>query len=137
MLPSMQQLTVRGIRLAARLRANDLPVIECYPGAVQDVLGIPRKRSGCRAVLRGLRACGITFAPRLRRIHARRSHDELDAVTAALAGYFYLAGDYETLGKAVEGYLVMPIISSPRRASGVPVDRELSPAASARTTALI
>lgn len=114
LLPSMQQLTVRGIRLAAVLREHGLTVIECYPGAVQDILGIPRKRAGCRAVLQGLRACGITLAPRSRRGHTKPNHDELDAITAALAGYFYLAGDYESLGKAAEGSLILPIIPEPR-----------------------
>ena len=46
LLPSMQRLTERGIHLAARLRACGVPVIESYPGAAQDILGIPRKGAG-------------------------------------------------------------------------------------------
>jgi predicted nuclease with RNAse H fold len=45
-LPSMQGLTRRGMALAVRLRDLGVPVIESYPGAAQDIMGIPRKRSG-------------------------------------------------------------------------------------------
>jgi predicted nuclease with RNAse H fold len=43
LLPSMQGLTRRGMRLATRLRRLGIPVIESYPGAAQDIMGIPRK----------------------------------------------------------------------------------------------
>jgi len=43
LLPSMKALTMRGISLAARLRGEGFNVIESYPGAAQDILGIPRK----------------------------------------------------------------------------------------------
>ena len=46
LLPSMQGLTRRGMRLAERLRSMGIPVIESYPGAAQDILGIPRKGAG-------------------------------------------------------------------------------------------
>jgi len=36
------------------------------------------------------------------------THDELDALTSALAGYFYLAGWYEAIGNPAEGYLILP-----------------------------
>jgi hypothetical protein len=36
------------------------------------------------------------------------THDELDAITSAIVGYCYLAGDYEALGNDVEGYLIVP-----------------------------
>ncbi|MCX6633154.1 MAG: DUF429 domain-containing protein [Candidatus Solibacter sp.] len=41
LLPSMQSLTMRGMRLADELRRQGLQVIESYPGAAQDILGIP------------------------------------------------------------------------------------------------
>ena len=44
LLPSMQRLTRRGVNLATRFRKLGIPVIESYPGAAQDILGIPRKR---------------------------------------------------------------------------------------------
>jgi len=36
------------------------------------------------------------------------THDELDALTSALVGYFYLAGSYEAIGNAMEGYPILP-----------------------------
>jgi hypothetical protein len=36
------------------------------------------------------------------------THDELDAVTSALVGYFYLAGAYEGLGADDENYMIIP-----------------------------
>ena len=43
LLPTMQMLTRRGIKLATDLRERGLKVIESHPGAAQDILGIPRK----------------------------------------------------------------------------------------------
>ena len=40
LLPSMKALTTRGIALAAKLREKGFNVIESYPGAAQDILGI-------------------------------------------------------------------------------------------------
>ena len=48
LIDSMQNLTARGIRLATTLRSMGLPVIESYPGAAQDIMGIPRKRASLR-----------------------------------------------------------------------------------------
>ena len=36
------------------------------------------------------------------------THDELDALTSALVGYFYLAGNYEAIGNIDEEYLIIP-----------------------------
>jgi len=36
------------------------------------------------------------------------THDQLDALTSAFVGKFYLAGMYEVLGNDKEGYLVLP-----------------------------
>ena len=46
LIPSMQKLTARGIRLARSLRERGIPVIESYPGAAQDIMRIPRKGAG-------------------------------------------------------------------------------------------
>ena len=43
LIPSMQRLTARGIRLAGTLRQRGLPVIESYPGAAQDIMRIPAR----------------------------------------------------------------------------------------------
>ncbi len=91
LLPSMKALTMRGIALAAKLRAEGFNVIESYPGAAQDILGIPRKSKGTEVLADALREYGI-------RGNLAVSHDELDAITAAMVGILYLQGDYEALG---------------------------------------
>jgi uncharacterized protein YprB with RNaseH-like and TPR domain/predicted nuclease with RNAse H fold/adenylate kinase family enzyme len=97
----MQGLTQRGIGLATRLRNEDIPVIESYPGAAQDILGIVRKGDDADLLYRGLRQFGFA-------LRGTKTHDELDAVTSALVGYFFLAGDYEPVGADDEGHLIIP-----------------------------
>lgn len=91
LLPSMKALTYRGIALADDLRSSGWNVIESYPGAAQDVLGIPRKNKGLDVLRNGLAEYGVKG-------NLDISHDELDAVTAAIVGLLYLRGDYESLG---------------------------------------
>jgi predicted nuclease with RNAse H fold len=88
LLPSMQALTKRGIALANRLRQLGLPVIECYPGAAQDIVGIPRKGAGIELLTLGMAEFGIKghFGA------SSVTHDELDAITCALVSHFFLAG---------------------------------------------
>jgi predicted nuclease with RNAse H fold len=104
LLPSMQALTLRGMALAATFRAQGIPVLEVYPGAAQDLLGIARKRAGLDQLHAGLADFGVRGIPNLPAI----SHDELDAITAALVGVFYLAGQYEAVGSEAEGVIVLP-----------------------------
>src|SRR5262249_16232997 len=59
LLPSMQGLTRRGMRMAARFRSEGIPVIESYPGAAQDIMGIPRKGAGIEFLRQGLVDFGI------------------------------------------------------------------------------
>ncbi len=97
LLPSMKALTMRGIKLAAELRRLRLGlqvVIESYPGAAQDLLGVRRKSKALDALRHGLKEFGIVG-------NLEVSHDELDAVTAALVGLFYLRGEYEALGTLI------------------------------------
>lgn len=95
LLPSMEKLTRRGIALADRLRAAGYEVIESYPGAAQDILGIPRKKEKGKIqtdrLVEGLWKYGIQGDFSV-------SHDELDAITAAIVGKLYLDGEYEQLG---------------------------------------
>ncbi len=104
LLPSMKGLTTRGIRLAETLRQAGLQVIESYPGAAQDLLGIPRKKASLEELKWGLHRAGIQ-GPFLT---AKVSHDEVDAITSALVGLFYLADDYIALGTPAEDYLIVP-----------------------------
>ena len=104
LLPSMQKLTERGIRLAKAFRKRGYTVIESYPGAAQDIMRIPRKKSSLNDLARGLEAFGIKGSF----LSEQVSHDELDAITSAAVGYFYLTGDYEALGNKPEDYLIIP-----------------------------
>ena len=58
LLPSMRSLTMRGMRFAGELRKHGLHVIESYPGAAQDILGIPRKGSSLGELKWGLNRAG-------------------------------------------------------------------------------
>ncbi|WP_316214381.1 MULTISPECIES: ribonuclease H-like domain-containing protein [unclassified Bradyrhizobium] len=104
LLPSMQALTRRGMALADRIRAYGIPVIESYPGAAQDIMSIPRKGAGIEYLKRGLVEFGIKGVFATENV----SHDELDAITAALVGSFFLAGKYEALRGPTEGALIVP-----------------------------
>ncbi|MFZ0889248.1 MAG: ribonuclease H-like domain-containing protein [Candidatus Binataceae bacterium] len=101
---SMQALTARGIRLTEELRRRGVPVIESYPGAAQDILGIPRKRASLEFLKAGLAEFGLVGEFESRDV----SHDELDAITSALVGVFFWAGRFEALGNHDEGYLIIP-----------------------------
>jgi uncharacterized protein YprB with RNaseH-like and TPR domain/predicted nuclease with RNAse H fold len=104
LLPSMKSLTMRGMRLADELRGYGLNVIESYPGAAQDILGIPRKGASLEELKRGLNRAGID-GPYLK---DRVTHDEVDAITSALVGLFYMTDDYIGLGTPQEDYLIVP-----------------------------
>jgi predicted nuclease with RNAse H fold len=104
LLPSMRTLTMRGIRLARKLRANGIRVIESYPGAAQDVLLIPRKKASTEELKWGLIHAGFKGDW----IEQKISHDELDAITSGLVGIFYLAKRYWALGNPNEDYLIIP-----------------------------
>ncbi len=116
-LPTMIALTNRGITLANRLRQQGLEVIESFPGAAQDILRIPRKSTGREELRMSLLDFGITGPLADQSL----SHDELDAITSAIVGYFYLAGDYEALGNDDEGYLIVP--TAPNHHEGVRMPR--------------
>jgi uncharacterized protein YprB with RNaseH-like and TPR domain/predicted nuclease with RNAse H fold len=108
LLPSMKMLTRRGIRLAEELRKAGCKVIESYPGAAQDILGIPRKKASMEELKRGLFRAGIAGDF----VTANVTHDEIDAITSALVGLFYLADEFIALGTVAEDYLIVP--RSPR-----------------------
>lgn len=105
---SMRDLTMRGIELAKLFEEQGYEVIESYPGAAQDVLGLPRKRVDLRELEIDLLNMGIKpFSDRI-----IITHDEIDALTSALVGYFYLAEEYEAIGSIDEGYLIIPVLES-------------------------
>jgi uncharacterized protein YprB with RNaseH-like and TPR domain/predicted nuclease with RNAse H fold len=110
LIPSMQRLTSRGIRLAAHLRSLGVPVIESYPGAAQDIMGIPRKRASLEMLRQGLGEFGVggNFQ------HQTVTHDELDAITSAIVGLFFWSGWYESLGDGHDEALIIPRLRTKR-----------------------
>lgn len=104
LLPSMQKLTARGIRLAKKFRQIGIPVIESYPGAAQDIMRIPRKGAGEHWLKQGLGDFGVSGEY----LNTKITHDELDAITSALVGTFHLAGLSEQLGTDNEPPLIIP-----------------------------
>lgn len=108
LLPSMQKLTKRGIELAAKLRARGVPVIESYPGVVQDIIGLPRKQASLDLLKKGLGIFGLKGEFLKKEV----SHDEIDAITAAIVGIFFLSGDYEAIGDLRENLMIIPDLNS-------------------------
>lgn len=104
LLPSMQKLTRRGIELSSKLRALGIPTIESYPGVVQDIIGLPRKQASLRLLKKGLGLFGLKG----KFLKENVSHDEIDAITSALVGMFFLSGDFEAIGDLKENLMVIP-----------------------------
>ena len=107
LLPSMVNLTLRSIRLRETLESKGVKVIEVYPGAAQDRLGLPRKQRGEDALLQGLFGLGIRFTDD----KPKRVHDELDAITAAYVGLCWLQDAYEAAGPPDEIQIILPLPS--------------------------
>lgn len=104
LIASMQKLTKRGMELSDTFKKLGFKVIESYPGAAQDILGIIRKRIDIEELKQGL----VDFGIKGGFINEQNNHDKLDAITSALVGYFYLANTYEAIGNKAEGYLIVP-----------------------------
>ena len=88
----MRALTERGMALKGEIQSMGYRVVECYPGAAQDIWGIPRQHRDSAGLVEGLRGLG------LRGLTAAMTGDELDAATAALVGRWLLLGRGEMLG---------------------------------------
>ncbi len=114
LIKSMQALTARGIRLAKYFRSIGVPVIESYPGAAQDIMNIPRKRADLTLLKEGLVEFGISGDFETEEV----SHDELDAITSAVVGLFFMSGKFEGLGNEDEDYLIIPDVKRERNSWG-------------------
>jgi predicted nuclease with RNAse H fold len=98
----MRDLTVRGIRLKEKLEEGDYRAVEIYPGAAQDIWGIPRARHDIEALRKGLQRLGIKGLK-----HDLTSH-ELDAATGALVGLLFLQNKAEVCGNFSSGAIILP-----------------------------
>jgi predicted nuclease with RNAse H fold len=97
----MRKLTERGIKLKKILKVKGFRVIEVYPGGSQDVWNIPRKQRGIKKLMNGLKKMGIKGLKKTMNDH------ELDAITCALTGKYFLDGNGEVLG-TIDNGIVMP-----------------------------
>lgn len=100
----MRMLTTRGIRLRASLEAKGIEVVESFPGAIQDLLHMPRKQAGLPLLARALRDYGMDLG----KPDSELSGDELDAATSALVGLLYRKGRYRAIGDPEEGLMILP-----------------------------
>lgn len=105
LIDSMRALTLRGIRLRRAIEqfSRAPRVIESYPGAAQDILCIPRKQTSLDLLREGLRRLGLKGVGL-----KTRSHDEMDAITAAIVGRYFESGLFEPMGIANEAQLIVP-----------------------------
>ena len=99
----MRQLTDRGLRLKEKLESGGIEVFETYPGAAQDIWGIPRQKNpdGLKRGLRRFKVGGNWESPEI-------TKDELDALTCALVAREYLKGKTMAIGDPAEGLMVLP-----------------------------
>jgi predicted nuclease with RNAse H fold len=97
----MVALTKRGIALRTMLERKGIAVIEAFPGAAQDILGLPRKQTSRKLLAAGLSDLGI-------RPVATLDGDSLDAITASYVGSCFANGFYETIGPSVDVYVINP-----------------------------
>lgn len=88
----MRMLTDRGLALKTRINAMGFKVVECYPGAAQDIWRIPRQHKDLKGLFSGLEKLGVHG------LTESMTGDELDAVTAALVGRWFILGKGELLG---------------------------------------
>jgi predicted nuclease with RNAse H fold len=99
----MRQLTVRGLRLKESLERKGIEVFETYPGAAQDIWGVPRQKdpAGLKRGLARFKVKGNWQRPEV-------SKDELDALTCALVASDFLQGKTISIGDPEEGLMVLP-----------------------------
>jgi len=100
----MRALTARGIRIRRVLEQQRLQVVETYPGAAQDLLGIPRKQHGLRELQQGLLDLGCKGDVTTREL----TGDELDAISCALVAKEYANGSYVAIGDPSEIIMILP-----------------------------
>jgi predicted nuclease with RNAse H fold len=98
----MRMLTERGLALKRKLRGMGYRAVECYPGAAQDLWGLPRQHRNRRRLLAGLGNLGLKDLDR------KATGDELDAATAALVGRLFLLGRGRMLGG--KGGILVPAV---------------------------
>lgn len=100
----MRTLTKRGMKLKKIFEEKGHKVIESFPGAAQDLLGIPRKQKGVEKLRKALIKLGVKGDIKKEKI----TDDELDAITSALIGKLFLENNYIAIGDPKEGLIILP-----------------------------
>ncbi|MEM5853587.1 MAG: DUF429 domain-containing protein [Candidatus Aenigmatarchaeota archaeon] len=100
----MRKLTKRGIKLKKFFERNGYKVIESFPGAIQDILKLPRKQKGLEKLRKSLIKLGVKGDVEKEKI----TDDELDAITLALTGKMFLENNYLAIGDPEEGLMILP-----------------------------
>jgi len=103
----MRMLTERGIRLKEILEDRGIEVIETYPGAFYDLLGLPRPKRRI-SVSQTLNKLVKMFNLEIECSRERISSHELDSIACALVGLLYLRGEVMCLGDPEEGLMILP-----------------------------
>jgi len=99
----MRRLTLRGLALKEKLEKSGLRVFETYPGAAQDIWGIPRQKYP-----QGLKQGLKRFKLRGNWSRSGVTKDELDALTCALVARENLRRNTITIGDPEEGLMILP-----------------------------
>jgi len=105
----MRQLTARGMRLMKRLQRGGIRVVETFPGAAQDVLGMPRKQHNLRALQDALMRSGCKGDV----VGHPLTGDELDAVNCALVARGFANNNYVAIGDPSEILMILPRFGEP------------------------
>ncbi len=100
----MRTLTARGINLKKKLETLQVHVFETYPGAAQDLLGMPRKQRGWQALQQAL----VGFGCKGDAVTRDLTGDELDAISCALVAKEYAEGSYLAIGDPSEIMMILP-----------------------------
>jgi predicted nuclease with RNAse H fold len=100
----MRTLTARGMMLRKRVERLHIRAVETYPGASQDLLGIPRKNQGLRALQESLAKIGCRGDVTGRTL----TGDELDAVSCALVARDCAKGSCVAIGDPSEIMMILP-----------------------------
>ena len=81
-----------------------MDVIETYPGAAQDLLGIRRKQYGLGELQESLKKLGCSGDILTRNL----TGDELDAISCAMVAKQYGEGHYLAIGDPSEIMMILP-----------------------------
>ncbi len=99
----MRKLTLRGLALKEKLEKRGLLVFETYPGAAQDIWGIPRQKNP-KGLQEGLKRFGIKG----NWLESQVTAHELDALTCAIVARDYIKRKAMAIGDPEEGLMILP-----------------------------